>query len=254
MIKFFRKIRFRMTQSNKTRSYLLYAVGEIILVVIGILIALQINNWNESKKIRESASSQLRIMADNIKDHLGQLKALNSAIDSTLVAGSTLLNQFKEKIPFDDSSTKHIMQMLFEQNLYSNKTAHNKLATSGELSVLSEELQQAISHYYILIERVREREEISNAFIKNTFEPHYFDHYSQYNRKGNLHPAIDVYYHDDKRAPVEYSPNYIKADSKLEALTFGRLYQSETQKEFYEKAVEQGQIVLDLIESNTKKS
>jgi len=51
MIKFFRKIRYNLMEQNKTGKYLKYAIGEIILVVIGILIALSINNWNENKKI-----------------------------------------------------------------------------------------------------------------------------------------------------------------------------------------------------------
>ena len=50
MIKFFRKIRQRLLTENKFSKYLLYAIGEIILVVIGILIALSINNWNEKRK------------------------------------------------------------------------------------------------------------------------------------------------------------------------------------------------------------
>ena len=50
MIKFFRKIRQRLLTENKFSKYLLYAIGEIILVVIGILIALQVNNYNEAKK------------------------------------------------------------------------------------------------------------------------------------------------------------------------------------------------------------
>ncbi len=50
MIKFFRKIRQRLLKENHVTRYLLYALGEIVLVVIGILIALQINNWNESRK------------------------------------------------------------------------------------------------------------------------------------------------------------------------------------------------------------
>ncbi len=49
MIKFFRHIRKRLLTENKLSKYLLYAIGEIVLVVIGILIALQINNWNTSK-------------------------------------------------------------------------------------------------------------------------------------------------------------------------------------------------------------
>lgn len=49
MIKFFRKIRQNLITEGKTGKYLKYAVGEVVLVVIGILIALQINNWNEAK-------------------------------------------------------------------------------------------------------------------------------------------------------------------------------------------------------------
>ena len=50
MIKFFRKIRQNLIMENKTSKYLKYAIGEIVLVMIGILLALQINNWNETRK------------------------------------------------------------------------------------------------------------------------------------------------------------------------------------------------------------
>ena len=50
MIKFFRHIRRHLLSESKFSKYLIYAIGEIILVVIGILIALQFNNWNESRK------------------------------------------------------------------------------------------------------------------------------------------------------------------------------------------------------------
>jgi len=52
MIKFFRKIRYDLMEKNKNGKYLKYAIGEILLVVIGILIALQINNWNELRKLK----------------------------------------------------------------------------------------------------------------------------------------------------------------------------------------------------------
>jgi hypothetical protein len=50
MIKFFRKIRQKLLVENKISKYLLYAIGEVVLVVIGILIALSVNNWNEGNK------------------------------------------------------------------------------------------------------------------------------------------------------------------------------------------------------------
>ena len=49
-MKIFRKIRQKLLTENKFSKYLIYALGEIVLVVIGILIALQINNWNQSKQ------------------------------------------------------------------------------------------------------------------------------------------------------------------------------------------------------------
>jgi len=53
MIKFFRNIRKTLMTEGKTSKYLKYAIGEIVLVVIGILIALQINNWNEYRKLKK---------------------------------------------------------------------------------------------------------------------------------------------------------------------------------------------------------
>ena len=50
MMKFFRKIRQNFIEKENLKRYLLYAVGEILLVMIGILLALQVNNWNEEKK------------------------------------------------------------------------------------------------------------------------------------------------------------------------------------------------------------
>lgn len=60
MIKFFRKIRYNLVNQNRTSKYLKYAIGEIILVVIGILIALQINNWNEDRKTTNAEAKALK--------------------------------------------------------------------------------------------------------------------------------------------------------------------------------------------------
>jgi len=70
MIKFFRRIRQRLLIENKLSKYLFYAIGEIILVVIGILIALQINNWNqkdnEQNTIKEYAISLIQDLEEDL--------------------------------------------------------------------------------------------------------------------------------------------------------------------------------------------
>jgi hypothetical protein len=74
MIKFFRKIRQRLLSENKFSKYLIYAVGEIVLVVIGILIALSINNWNELRKENETVKSSLVAIKSNINEDITDLK------------------------------------------------------------------------------------------------------------------------------------------------------------------------------------
>jgi hypothetical protein len=66
MIKFFRKIRQNMLTENKTGTYFKYAIGEIILVVIGILIALSINNWNENRKNSNEEIAILQSLDKNL--------------------------------------------------------------------------------------------------------------------------------------------------------------------------------------------
>ncbi|MBK7869320.1 MAG: hypothetical protein IPJ74_00890 [Saprospiraceae bacterium] len=81
MIKFFRKIRQKLLSENKFGKYLIYAIGEIFLVVIGILIALQINNWNEERK--DSIKEQ-QILSQLKEDYEANLKQLDQKISSRM--------------------------------------------------------------------------------------------------------------------------------------------------------------------------
>ena len=77
MIKFFRKIRHQLLSKNKGSNYLLYAIGEIVLVVIGILIALQVNNWN----INRNNNKQEVILLNDLKhEYLRKSDELNKKI------------------------------------------------------------------------------------------------------------------------------------------------------------------------------
>ncbi len=69
MIKLFRSIRQNLLNEGKTSKYLKYAIGEIVLVVIGILIALQVNNWNENQKKAKIKQSYIKnLITDITKD------------------------------------------------------------------------------------------------------------------------------------------------------------------------------------------
>ncbi|RDK87027.1 DUF6090 family protein [Marinirhabdus gelatinilytica] len=78
MIKFFRKIRQRLVAESKFSKYLLYAIGEIVLVVIGILIALEINTWNDAKKEKNELHHYLAKISNNIAQDIKNLKVIKT--------------------------------------------------------------------------------------------------------------------------------------------------------------------------------
>ena len=103
MIKFFRKIRQRLLKENKLRSYLIYAIGEIVLVVIGILIALQINNWNQERLQDKILKNIHVILIEDLKNDISEVDRilhnklsrehlLNDAIDGLLIEEDYLTN------------------------------------------------------------------------------------------------------------------------------------------------------------------
>ncbi|SRR6056297_340672 len=91
MIKFFRKIRQKLLSKNKFSKYLIYAIGEIVLVVIGILIALQINNWNSFKNDRAIEQTALKNLKTEFEENLGQLRIDNDLNQASLDAAYSLL-------------------------------------------------------------------------------------------------------------------------------------------------------------------
>jgi hypothetical protein len=98
MIKFFRKIRQKMISENKFSKYLIYAIGEIVLVVFGILIALQINNWNEQRKDKAKEQIVLKQLQEDYQSNLLQLEEKMATREKMLISAVQLLNAFDEPI------------------------------------------------------------------------------------------------------------------------------------------------------------
>ncbi|WP_411767081.1 DUF6090 family protein [Winogradskyella sp. A3E31] len=86
MIKFFRNIRKNLLMQDKTSKYFKYAIGEIILVVIGILIALQINNWNENQTIKGKNAIILQNLNDEFNENLTEINNDIQRLDTVIVA------------------------------------------------------------------------------------------------------------------------------------------------------------------------
>ncbi len=96
-----------MLNENKFSKYLLYAIGEIVLVVIGILIALGINNWNEQQKIAKEETSMLKELKNSISQDIQQLNSLNMQGEEDIVSAEILINWLDNKVVYNDTLANH---------------------------------------------------------------------------------------------------------------------------------------------------
>ena len=97
MIKFFRKIRYNLMSENKTGKYLKYAIGEIILVMIGILLALQVNNWNTNRTQKQKENLLLTDLNKEFKINKTQLDSVLKAHYSSMKSSAYLLSRLPIK-------------------------------------------------------------------------------------------------------------------------------------------------------------
>lgn len=147
MIKFFRNIRQNLLSEGKTSKYFKYAIGEIILVVIGILIALQINNWNESRKEKIKAKSFLINIKEDLTLDTIQFNTAAEHVNNAIIDATRLLELksfTKHKI---DTIISLIPNTYYEYSI--NSQTFDKLINSGvtELSNYND-IFELINIYY----------------------------------------------------------------------------------------------------------
>ena len=147
MIKFFRRIRQRLLSENKFSKYLLYATGEIVLVVIGILIALSINNWNINRISDRQMTTYLGSLKNDLKiDTLNFSKAIKIYEYSVDIRNSLMPLSNYENIPAD-SILQLIVPYYSNQRLVTN--TFNKITNSGITQISkNDSLSQKIYDYY----------------------------------------------------------------------------------------------------------
>jgi len=152
MIPFFRKIRYDLMEKNKTGKYLKYAIGEIMLVVIGILIALQINNWNEKK-------AELKVELVYMQNILEDLKA-DTIIYSDYLENNYMIYTLIDSITLHLKSPErknHIDKLTFWTRMLTTqwtpihpvKRTYEQMKSSGQLRLIkNQKVAYDISFYY----------------------------------------------------------------------------------------------------------
>jgi len=166
MIKLFRNIRQNLLAEGKITKYLKYAIGEIVLVVIGILIALSINNWNESRKDSIAENDfYCKLLEDFELDRQNAIRLYKES-DFKIETAKKLLLQLPQK-----NKTKEYLINTYIQALRTNAFAPSKVAilditSSGKLSLISNDsLKQNLIRYYTLLDNLLYQLEINRSKI-----------------------------------------------------------------------------------------
>ena len=152
MIKFFRYIRQKLIAENKFSKYLLYAIGEVILVVIGILIALQINNWNQQRIDIDKERRLLLEIQENLNEDLQNIDSIlkfNALKLRTIDSAYYYLSKMNDN-PGLGKEFSSFLPIITNHAFFSpNKVAFNNVTSTGNIDIFrSDDLRKKISRYY----------------------------------------------------------------------------------------------------------
>ncbi|MDH3245262.1 MAG: DUF6090 family protein [Saprospiraceae bacterium] len=171
MLKFFRKIRQKLLLDNKFSKYALYAVGEIFLVVIGILIALQINNWNTNKQETKELYSYLSNIRKNLQEDLTSVEEIKEWRESSIMRSKRYMEvvHINELTFFDFNEILRPSHLVFRDfNFISNTSGIEALKSSGFLRKLhSTSLAGKLNEYYNIVNKILREENSLNNTIEN---------------------------------------------------------------------------------------
>lgn len=165
-MKVFRKLRQKLAAQNNAAKYMRYAIGEILLVVVGILIALQINTWNEGRKMSNQETFYLyRLVSENNQDMI-----TFSGFMSDLEKGNESIEKFSEALKSETISDSALIRCANEYFKYgsifpifsSSNSTFEDLSSTGNLNIISNRiLRESIVQHYAKHKQTEERIQIA---------------------------------------------------------------------------------------------
>ena len=145
MLRLFRKIRISLMEQRKTRSYIFYALGEIILVMIGILLALQVNNWNEQRKSDLRKQEYYRQLLEDLNSDLKFTKSVIEEFNIYLDNYSAYTESYRTNLLTPEQVYKQISQLpLISQPLTFSTSTIETLLNSGDLRLLPSNIRNKL--------------------------------------------------------------------------------------------------------------
>jgi len=168
-MKVFRKIRHKLLKENKFTKYLIYAIGEIVLVVIGILIALQINNWNQTRKDNQALKEYLGKIKVHTLEDLRILDTLTKYRTQTAIQCKKARVRILDKTENEDLILFMMCGSAFADYYFKPKTGgYEALKNSTYFGKINNTpLDSLLTSYHTLVEDIAENEKSYNEYVVN---------------------------------------------------------------------------------------
>ncbi len=179
MIKLFRSLRKNLLNKGKTSRYLKYAIGEIVLVMIGILLALQVNNWNEDKKVNKIEKQLLNELLENLNVNEKKITASISEEYKSIASVKQVLRVLENQLEYHDSLDYHFARAQYSPDLVLSSTAFHAIQSRGIDIISSDNLRKSIitlfdnDYEFLISETIR----LENQFWPNALLPLYHKHF-----------------------------------------------------------------------------
>ena len=181
MIKFFRKIRYNLMSENqtaglagKTSKYLKFAIGEIVLIMIGILLALQVNTWNERRKNHIQEQQILNQLKEEYTANLLQLEQKILHREKLITAFNKVLEYIDEPNEVSSDSLLDLLNVYFGTPTF--EPIENNLINSGNINLISnKKLKQLLIHWPSDVLGVQEIEQIWFTRMWESMVPMFVD-------------------------------------------------------------------------------
>lgn len=149
MLSFFRKIRRSLIESGSARRYILYAIGEIVLVMVGILLALQVNNWNEWKKDRIREGEILQSLEDNFELNIHALETDIKNLTELNQSAKIAISVLDERLPFSDTLGIHFHNVRIPKNQLSiSQSGYEQYKNIGYDIILNDNLKKEVINFF----------------------------------------------------------------------------------------------------------
>ena len=171
MIKFFRHIRKSLLMENKTSKYFKYAIGEIILVVIGIIIALQVNNWNESRKNRILEQNYYCRILDDFNLEQKHIDEYQILVDQKIEVGKQLLKDMHQSNKDNYTMMNNWIETQRLPIYVPRRVAYDDLKTSGNFKLITDvDIKNSLALYYDDLENILKQMNQNRDFlVQNSF-------------------------------------------------------------------------------------